>query len=297
MLTTRDSEEQMQPPVQLGEELEQYDSKKMEIKGQIYHISQRRWSELRGKRRMKDIEVFMMSFQKLEKIEVVVMEEGNPPVRRWEDLNIDMLVKIFQSFDLFQLISSWKHTDIDLPLQFVVDNSQLTYIAKRCPRLKRLVMSAWEKLEKQTICSAFHEWKDVESLTMPSLEEPAYVIEKIGRSCKKLSELKIMTPCDILFASALVSFLPNLKVLSVRCTKLSKPALVILLDGLKKLKVLNISHCIITEDLPPPAPMKILTELDESILEKVSRLDKFLTCMSDSCIMCQRTRNDEGFMR
>ncbi|XP_015169129.1 F-box/LRR-repeat protein At3g48880-like [Solanum tuberosum] len=229
-----------------------------------------------------------MSFQKLEKIEVVVMEEGNPPVRRWEDLNIDMLVKIFQSFDLFQLISvipqvfpAWQSTCSDqrrwktLDLSIMQSNfirvsisPQLTYIAKRCPRLKRLVMSAWEKLEKQTICSAFHEWKDVESLTMPSLEEPAYVIEKIGRSCKKLSELKIMTPCDILFASALVSFLPNLKVLSVRCTKLSKPALVILLDGLKKLKVLNISHCIITEDLPPPAPMKILTELDESILEK-----------------------------
>ncbi|KAK6802955.1 hypothetical protein RDI58_000739 [Solanum bulbocastanum] len=106
-----------------------------------------------------------------------------------------------------------------------------------------------------------------------------------------------MTPYDILFASALVSFLPNLKVLSVRCTELSKPVLVILLKGLKKLKVLNISHCLITKDLPPPAPMKILAKLDESILEKESRLDKFLTCMSDSCIMCQRTQNDEGFMR
>ncbi|KAK4737110.1 hypothetical protein R3W88_000807 [Solanum pinnatisectum] len=100
-----------------------------------------------------------------------------------------------------------------------VDNNQLTYTAKRCPRLKRLVMPSWEKLDKQTICSAFHEWKDVESLTMPSLEKPAYVIEKIGRSCKKISKLKIMTPCDILFAYALVSFLTNLNVLSVRCTE------------------------------------------------------------------------------
>uniref|UniRef100_M1C834 F-box/LRR-repeat protein n=1 Tax=Solanum tuberosum TaxID=4113 RepID=M1C834_SOLTU len=132
---------------------------------------------------------------------------------------------------------------------------------------------------------------------MPSLEEPTYVIEKIGTSCKRIFELKIMTPCDILFASALVSFLPNLKVLSVRCTELSKHALVILLDGLKKLKVLNISHCIITEYLSPPAPMKILTELDECIIKKVHRLDIFLTYMSDSCIMCQRTRNDEGFVR
>ncbi|KAG5616924.1 hypothetical protein H5410_016748 [Solanum commersonii] len=46
VLITRDFEEQMQPPFQPGEiseeELEQYDSKKMAIKGQIYHISQSR---------------------------------------------------------------------------------------------------------------------------------------------------------------------------------------------------------------------------------------------------------------
>ncbi|KAK6802957.1 hypothetical protein RDI58_000741 [Solanum bulbocastanum] len=99
---------------------------------------------------------------------------------------------------------------------------------RRCPRLKRLVMPSWEKIDKQTICSAFHEWKDLESLTMPSLQKPTYVIEKIGRSCKKISELKIMTPYDILFAYALVSFLTNLNVLSVRCTELSKPATAIL---------------------------------------------------------------------
>uniref|UniRef100_A0A3Q7EVS2 Uncharacterized protein n=1 Tax=Solanum lycopersicum TaxID=4081 RepID=A0A3Q7EVS2_SOLLC len=50
------------------------------------------------------------------------------------------------------------------------------------------------------------------------------------------------------------------------------------------LKVLNISHCIITEYFPISAPLKILTDLDESLLEKASRLDKF------------RTQNDEGFL-
>ncbi|KAH0660219.1 hypothetical protein KY290_029744 [Solanum tuberosum] len=49
MLTNRDFKEQIQPlppPVHLGqiyeEELKQVDSKKMAIKGQIYHISQSR---------------------------------------------------------------------------------------------------------------------------------------------------------------------------------------------------------------------------------------------------------------
>ncbi|TMW87308.1 hypothetical protein EJD97_020121 [Solanum chilense] len=71
-----------------------------------------------------------------------------------------------------------------------------------------------------------------------------------------------MTPCDILFACALVAFLPNLKVLSVRYKQLSKPSLVILLEGLRKVKVLNISQFIINEYLSPP-----------------------------------RTKNDKGFMR
>ncbi|KAF3658881.1 putative F-box/LRR-repeat protein-like isoform X4 [Capsicum annuum] len=105
-----------------------------------------------------------------------------------------------------------------------------------------------------------------------------------------------MGQCNILLASTLVSFLPNLEVLSLRCTMLSKPTLVIILEGLKKLRVLNISHCIITED-DPPTPMKFMTELDKTILEKASRLDEFLTCMIDSCIMCQCTLDDKGEKR
>ena len=48
-----------------------------------------------GSTRTQEIEALTMSFQKEEKIEVVVMEEGNSRVRRWEDLHIDILVKIF----------------------------------------------------------------------------------------------------------------------------------------------------------------------------------------------------------
>ncbi|XP_055826983.1 F-box/LRR-repeat protein At3g48880-like [Solanum dulcamara] len=285
------------------------------------------------------------------------MEEGDSLVRRWEDLDTDLLLKILQFFDLFELSAGvahvcstwrlaccdqllWKTLDlsvlksnfIKIPLvpyvyvdsesdktltrllkiclnlsrgniltlifhyNLYVCNDQLTYTAERCPRLKRLVMPAWNRIQKTGICRAIRIWEDLESLTMPSIANPPFVMEEIARSCKNFAELKIMGPCDMLFASALVSFLPNLKVLSVRCTVLSKTVLVTILDGLKKLEVLNISHCVITED-PPPAPKKILAKLDESVLEKVSRLHKFLTCMSDSCIMCQRTRNDEGLMR
>uniref|UniRef100_M1B4Y1 F-box family protein n=1 Tax=Solanum tuberosum TaxID=4113 RepID=M1B4Y1_SOLTU len=37
------------------------------------------------------------------------MEEGYSPVRKWEDLDNDILVKILQSFDLFELSAGLAH--------------------------------------------------------------------------------------------------------------------------------------------------------------------------------------------
>ncbi|KAL6531320.1 hypothetical protein OROHE_014389 [Orobanche hederae] len=264
--------EPLPPPVQLGEitddELKQYDGsdpKKpllMAIKGQIYDVTQ----------------------------------------SRWNDMDIDILVKIFQNLSIFELTSgvghicrTWRMAACDPLLWKTLDISLLN--PERCPRLKRLVMPAWNRIKKTGICRAVRIWKDLESLTMPSISNPPYLIEEISNSCKKFAELKIMGPCDMLFASTLATYLPNLKVLSLRCSMLFKDALTIILDNLKGLEVLNISHCLVVEVPPHPAPRRVLSELDSSTRDKASRLKTFLTCMSNACIMCQRTRNDEGLIR
>ncbi|XP_058205145.1 F-box/LRR-repeat protein At3g48880 [Rhododendron vialii] len=286
------------------------------------------------------------------------MEEGASIGRRWEEMDIDILVRIFQSFDIFELTSGiaqvcstwrlaacdpllWRTLDlsmlksnfIKIPLEpyvyvdgrsdktltkvlkialnlsrgniqklifhfnLYVSDDQLTYTAERCPRLKRLVMPAWNRIKKTGICRAIRMWEDLESLTMPSIANPPYLMEEISRNCKNFSELKIMGPCDTSFASTLVACLPTLKVLSLRCSTILKDALIIILDELPNLEVLNISHCLLIEVPPSPAPKKVLKEIDESILEKASRLREFLTCMDNSCVMCQRARSDEGLMR
>ncbi|KAL7108409.1 hypothetical protein ACP275_06G110700 [Erythranthe tilingii] len=286
------------------------------------------------------------------------MDEAYTDSRKWEDMDIDILVKIFQNLDIFELTSGvghvcrtwrmaafdpwlWKKLDMSLlksnfikiPLEpyvyvdgrsdktftrvlkialnlsrgnvstlifhynMYVSDDQLLYTAERCPLLKRLVMPAWNRIKKTGICRAVQMWPNLESLTMPSISNPPYLMEEISKNCKKFTELKIMGPCDILFASTLAAFLPNLKVLSLRCSVLFKEALVIILEGIKGLEVLNISHCMLVEVGPQPGPRRVLTRLDKSILEKTSRLKKFATCMSDSCVVCQRTRNDEGLIR
>lgn len=286
------------------------------------------------------------------------MEDGYYIGRRWEDLDTDILVKIFQSFDILELTSGiahvcsawrmaccdpllWKTLDlsmmksnfIKIPLEpyvyvdgrsdkiltrllkismslsrgnittlifhfnLFVSDEQLTYTAERCPQLRRLVMPAWNRIKKTGICKAIRAWKDLESLTMPGIANPPYLMEEISKNCKNFRELKIMGPCDKFFASTLATFLPTLKVLSLRCSMLYKEALIIVLDSLPHLEVLNISHCLLIEVLPPPGPKKVVSEIDQSIIEKASRLREFLTCMNDSCTMCQRTKIDEGLMR
>ncbi|KAE8022517.1 hypothetical protein FH972_008309 [Carpinus fangiana] len=286
------------------------------------------------------------------------MEDCYSLVRRWEDLHTDILVKIFQSFDIFELTKGiahvcsawrmaacdpllWKTLDLSMlksnfiiillePYVYVdspsdktltrllkislslsrenittlifhfnlyVNDEQLTYTAERCPRLRRLVLPAWNRIKKTGICKAIRAWKDLESLTMPNIANPPYLMEEISKNCKNFSTLKIMGPCNILFASTLATYLPKLKVLSLRCSIVDKGALIIILDGLQHLEVLNISHCLLIEVLPPPASRRVVGEIDQSILDRASRLREFLTCMKDSCIMCQRTKSDDGHIR
>lgn len=284
------------------------------------------------------------------------MEEED--TRKWEDLDTDILVKIFQGFDIFELTSGlahicsswryaacdpllWKTLDLSMmksnfikiplePYVYVdgrsdkqltrllkislnlsrecittlifhfysyVSDAQLTYTAERSPNLKRLVLPAWNRIKKTGICKAISMWKDLESLAMPSIANPPYIMEEISKHCNKFSELKIFGPCDILFVQTLIRYVPNLKVLSLRCSILHMDALLLILNGLKNLEVLNISHCYIVEDPPAPATRRVVDKLDDTIMEKGSRLRKFFTCRDDSCIMCQRTKDDEGLMR
>lgn len=278
---------------------------------------------------------------------------------KWEELDIDILVKIFQRFDVFELTSGighicstwrlaacdpllWKTLDlsmlrsnfIKIPLEpyvyvdgrsdkqltrllkialnlsrgsittlifhfnLYVSDDQLTYTAERTPNLKRLVLPAWNRIKRTGICKAISKWNNLESLTMPSIANPPYFMEEISKHCKKFSELKIMGPCDMLCVQTLIRCVPNLKVLSLRVSIVYKDALLLILNGLKNLEVLNISHSLIIDAPPPPATRKVVTELDDSIFKKASRLRQFLTCMDDeSCIMCHRMKLDEGLVR
>ncbi|PIA35771.1 hypothetical protein AQUCO_03500260v1 [Aquilegia coerulea] len=278
--------------------------------------------------------------------------------RRWEEMGLDVLVKIFLSLNIIELTSGvsrvcsswrlaccdpviWKIIDFGvmksnyikipappyiwvadtsdkfvmrtlkiamglsrgncscliIPLDLYLKDAQLIYIAERSPHLKQLVLPTWNRITKSGICAAVRNWKELESLTMPSIRDPPYFLDEIARSCKNFTQLKIMGHFDVLFASTIAERLPNLKVLSLRCSLLYKEALDIILDNLEHLKVLNISHSFLVEKPPPPATKRILRQLDESIRVKASRLRIFLTCQDEFCVLCQRMITDDGYLR
>ncbi|PHT53154.1 F-box/LRR-repeat protein [Capsicum baccatum] len=132
------------------------------------------------------------------------MEEGNFPTRRWEDLKIDILVKILQASDFFETIfvvsqvcRSWRLACSNQDLWKRLDLSVLQ---------SNFIRTQIELITRTGICSTFCRWEDLESLTMPSIRNPASVIQEIGRSCRNFTELKIMGPCDMRFATALVGY-------------------------------------------------------------------------------------------
>lgn len=282
------------------------------------------------------------------------MEKGfGLNMRRWEDMDTDILVKIFQSFDILtsglaHVCRGWRFVVCDrifgekLDLSMIKSNfiiipkrpyvyvdarsdktlmrllkislnlskgciltlifhfnlyisdEQLIYTAERTQNLKCLVMPAWNRIRKTGMLKAIDTWQNLESLTMPSISDPPYLLEQISKSCKNFAQLKVMGPFNILFASTLTTFLPDLKILSIRCTTIWRDALIMILDRMKNLEVLNISHCQIQI---LEKPKTFAEKLDADIMEKAAFLKKLLFCMEDSCVMCQRAKRDEGHMR
>ncbi|XP_020094256.1 F-box/LRR-repeat protein At3g48880 [Ananas comosus] len=286
------------------------------------------------------------------------MGENKSVGKRWEDMETDVLVKIFKQLNMIELgpVSQvcrswclacsdpliWNALDFGLlksnfiqtrasPYIWVDDwsdrrltqllrvamgisrgnvacmifhfnlymkDEHLTYISERSPHLKRLVMPAWNRITKNGICQAIRRWSELESMTMPTIAHPPYIMEEIGKNCKNFSELKIMGSFDAQFATAIAAHLPNLKVLSLRCSRVAKEAILYLLNCLEHLEVLNIAHCMLFDGpMLHPGRRQSLRELDHTVHEKAARLREFYHCQSLSCIACQRMIADEGLMR
>ncbi|XP_058732875.1 F-box/LRR-repeat protein At3g48880-like [Vicia villosa] len=143
-------------------------------------------------------------------------------------------------------------------------DDQFVYTAKRCPLLRRLVFVSWNRIMKTSIKEAIRGWKDLESMTMPSMYSPKYVFKEISKNCKNFKELKNMGRLHMRLALALTKHLPNLKI-----------------------------------DDYYNEEYRFIDEIDRRIIsEKASRLCELILCKEEtSCTMCRRTKYDCGIPR
>ncbi|CAK7335494.1 unnamed protein product [Dovyalis caffra] len=177
-----------------------------------------------------------------------------------------------------------------------IKDEHLIFAAERCSNLKRLVLPAWNQITAEGLCAAIRKLKGLESLTLPSNYCPNRVIEVVGANCSNLTELKLMSPYDHDFATTLFIYIPNLKILSLRCSLLHKNALNITLM-LFDLEELNISHSIIVDTYQTRNPISLHWERDSVTEEKTSQLKNFFACQNDACIMCMRAYKDLGRLK
>ncbi|CAL5356112.1 unnamed protein product [Camellia sinensis] len=282
--------------------------------------------------------------------------------KKWEDMQYDLLLKIFKGFNQMDLIfiisrvcqswrlvcsdpTLWQTLDLrvlsdyfDVPsrpfawidsyscvrLRIILRNAfalsngsitnlifhfyvcitsdQLIYVATSCPNLKRLVLPAWHQISAEGFKTALQQWKGLESMIVPRIIAPhpmaMSMMMSIGLFCDNFKELKIMSPFDNEFAISIAIFVPKLKVLSLRGSIVYKDALDYILNNMKHLEVLNITHCLIAKGniVIGDGPVSVYWHLNDSILAKVSRLREFHACQRDTCSLCQREFFSDGML-
>ncbi|KAJ7952346.1 F-box/LRR-repeat protein [Quillaja saponaria] len=175
-----------------------------------------------------------------------------------------------------------------------LQDEHLIYAAQSNPNLKQLVLPARNYISKTGFQQAFQRWSTLESLTVPCVICPYYMVEAIGKSCRNFYQLKVLCPFDMEFAEALIKHIPKLKILSLRCSLVYTEAINRILKSLEHLEVLNLSHSIFVGEPDQGAETRMQTQKDCDIaaLLDVSRLKRVITCKREACLLCKHKLDD-----
>ncbi|PRQ17770.1 putative F-box domain, leucine-rich repeat domain, L domain-containing protein [Rosa chinensis] len=176
----------------------------------------------------------------------------------WADLDKDVLVGIFMTLNVVELIrgvsvcKSWLEAASEPCLWKTIDLSKLevkNFNQQReqsSQRVMDIVNSSF------SLSEAAKNWPLLESLTIPgsfSIE----LMKAIGQHCKNLRELKMMHRFDMNCAENILAYAPSLKVISLRCNRVHRDAVLFLqylnlpIDLARKELTYPGTHCCVAE--------------------------------------------------
>ncbi|KAJ6749497.1 hypothetical protein OIU85_000167 [Salix viminalis] len=158
-------------------------------------------------------------------------------------------------------------TDLSLPSD--CSKEVLNYIADECPALISLslpddhpVSSEYSLLILPTVIG---KWEHLENLWLESSDFLVYIITQIALACSKFSGLSVSSATiGEEQASAIVTYLPNIKSLILRGARMDLKNLVIILQGCKNLVHLDVRDC------------RGFISGDERVLELASNIKTFM---------------------
>lgn len=143
----------------------------------------------------------------------------------------------------------------------------------------------WCSLNDSSFRFAFSQWKNLR--TMVIVKNSSYTgsleLQVVGENCKNLTNLKFVGLLDQHLADQIVLHLQVLKKLSLRCSYLCAEGLSLLIDGLQKLEILNLSHSTLIIALFPKLHFCKLSQADHAFLVPTQKLHRIIMCPDLPC--------------
>ncbi|XP_010540757.1 PREDICTED: F-box/LRR-repeat protein At3g48880-like isoform X2 [Tarenaya hassleriana] len=166
-------------------------------------------------------------------------------VSYWADMHSRLRFK--QMLKTIAKFSGDAVTRLYFSFYIYVDDKHITYATKRFPNIKWLALPGWNNINETTFIRSLAGWRNLESITFPSICSPTSVMKFLGEHCQNFTKLKMIHTFDYSCAEAVVNLLPNLKVLSLRSSIVYKDALYHLVEHAPSLLALNVAHCLVFE--------------------------------------------------
>ncbi|XP_062028893.1 F-box/LRR-repeat protein At3g48880-like [Rosa rugosa] len=232
--------------------------------------------------------------------------------RNQGEMGNDLISRIFMSLSVMDVIHcgsvccSWREVSSNTRLWKTIDLTKVDseiFLQSRSGHIAMGILNAVFSRGKDVTCLVFNYYFYMRNsylihVSQRILNLKRLVLPVIGKHCNKFAEMKLM--CDFYeeYAEAVAAYIPNLKVLSLRCAEVSRGAVLHILNEMNHLQVLNLSHSYIVDHAPTPNRcIVVLRELDQMVIEAASWLKKFLFSRSRLyCNICRLQLSMNGVL-
>ncbi|KAG2331504.1 hypothetical protein Bca52824_002684 [Brassica carinata] len=183
----------------------------------------------------------------------------------------------------------------------ILDDESIMLAAASMPNIEKLVLPRWCYLSNNSFGFAFSQWKKSKNIGLAKKKKKNlktliiahdypltenFEFQAVGESCSNLTNFKYLGYLGKAIAEKIVSYLKNIKRLSLQCSYVSRPGFLWLITGLQNLVILNLPHC---KEVDDELERVIIDNIDQAATQNRVKL---VYCSNNNCTYC---RNHQWF--